>query len=37
MTNSMTANAEGISITRIFDAPRDIVFSAWITPASFAA
>jgi len=36
MTNTMTANDEGISITRIFDAPREAVFNAWITPASFA-
>ena len=37
MTNTMTANADGIVINRIFDAPRDVVFNAWITPASFAA
>ena len=37
MTNRMTATAEGIDITRIFDAPREVVFNAWITPASFAA
>ena len=36
MTNSMEAGAEGISITRIFDAPREVVFKAWTTPASFA-
>ncbi len=36
MTNSMTANARGISITRIFDAPREVVFKAWTTPAFFA-
>lgn len=36
MTNSMEAGAEGISITRIFDAPPEVVFKAWTTPASFA-
>jgi uncharacterized protein YndB with AHSA1/START domain len=36
MTNSMAANAKGISITRLFDAPREAVFKAWTTPASFA-
>ena len=37
MTNTITTNGDGISITRIFDAPREVVFDAWITPASFAA
>jgi uncharacterized protein YndB with AHSA1/START domain len=32
----MTANAEGISITRLFDAPREVVFKVWTTAASFA-
>lgn len=35
--NTMEANDKGIVITRSFDAPRDVVFNAWITPASFAA
>lgn len=37
MTKELTTSADGISITRIFDAPRAVVFNAWITPASFAA
>ncbi|MFG2559411.1 SRPBCC domain-containing protein [Streptomyces sp. NPDC048496] len=28
---------EGIDITRIFDAPRELVFEAWTTPEHFAA
>jgi uncharacterized protein YndB with AHSA1/START domain len=28
---------EGISITRTFDAPRELVFAAWTDPAQFAA
>ena len=34
MTDTMTSSTDGISITRIFDAPRELVFDAWITPAS---
>jgi len=37
MTNTMTADDGGIAITRVFDAPREAVFAAWTTPASFAA
>jgi len=37
MTNTMTADSDGIAITRVFDAPREVVFRAWTTPASFAA
>jgi len=33
----MTADSDGIAITRVFDAPREVVFRAWTTPASFAA
>ncbi|MCX4532310.1 SRPBCC family protein [Streptomyces sp. NPDC002596] len=34
----MTESArEGIDITRIFDAPRELVFEAWTTPEHFAA
>jgi len=36
MSNDLTTNADGIAITRIFDAPRELVFDAWITPTSFA-
>jgi uncharacterized protein YndB with AHSA1/START domain len=36
LTDTMTSSVEGISITRIFDAPRELVFDAWITPSSFA-
>ncbi|KOU37049.1 SRPBCC family protein [Streptomyces sp. WM6378] len=28
---------DGIEITRVFDAPRDLVFRAWTTPEHFAA
>ena len=31
-----TANAEGITIVRIFDAPRELVFDAWTQPLQFA-
>jgi uncharacterized protein YndB with AHSA1/START domain len=30
------ATAEGITITRVFDAPRELVFRAWTDPARFA-
>ncbi|GAA3480651.1 SRPBCC family protein [Streptomyces yanii] len=34
----MTESArEGIDISRIFDAPRELVFEAWTTPEHFAA
>ena len=29
--------AEGATITRIFAAPRELVYDAWVTPAHFAA
>lgn len=28
---------DGITITRVFDAPRELVFRAWTTPEQFAA
>ncbi|WP_049579579.1 SRPBCC domain-containing protein [Streptomyces sp. SBT349] len=28
--------AEGFTVTRVFDAPREMVFRAWTTPARFA-
>jgi uncharacterized protein YndB with AHSA1/START domain len=31
-----TATDAGISMTRVFDAPRDLVFAAWTEPARFA-
>jgi uncharacterized protein YndB with AHSA1/START domain len=34
MSNDTTT--EGIEITRVFDAPRELVFRAWIEPESFA-
>jgi uncharacterized protein YndB with AHSA1/START domain len=37
MTDTITTDSEGIAITRTFDAPREAVFDAWTTPASFAA
>ena len=37
LASTMTTSVDGIVITRIFDAPREFVFDAWITPASFAA
>jgi len=37
LDNTVIASIDGIVITRIFDAPRELVFDAWITPASFAA
>jgi uncharacterized protein YndB with AHSA1/START domain len=33
---TVEATADGITITRVFDAPREAVFRAWIEPASFA-
>ncbi|MCW2720188.1 SRPBCC domain-containing protein [Pseudonocardia sp.] len=33
---SDTTTTPGIEITRRFDAPRELVFRAWTTPASFA-
>jgi uncharacterized protein YndB with AHSA1/START domain len=33
---TMEANAEGLTITRIFNAPPDAVFRAWIEPEPFA-
>jgi uncharacterized protein YndB with AHSA1/START domain len=35
-TPQSTATGEGISITRVFDAPRALVFQAWTDPAQFA-
>ena len=34
--NSLQAGIDGITIVRVFDAPRELVFNAWITPESFA-
>jgi uncharacterized protein YndB with AHSA1/START domain len=34
---SATAEADGISIVRIFDAPREEVFRAWTEPEAFGA
>jgi uncharacterized protein YndB with AHSA1/START domain len=31
------APTDGITITRVFDAPRELVFRAWTTPEHFAA
>jgi uncharacterized protein YndB with AHSA1/START domain len=31
-----TATADGIDITRVFDAPRELVFRAWTEPERFA-
>ena len=31
-----TATDAGISMTRVFDAPRELVFAAWTEPARFA-
>jgi uncharacterized protein YndB with AHSA1/START domain len=33
---SAASDAEGITIVRIFDAPRDLVFKAWTEPERFA-
>ena len=33
---STTVTAEGITITRVFDAPREAVFAAWTDPKQFA-
>jgi uncharacterized protein YndB with AHSA1/START domain len=30
-------DTSGVTITRTFAAPRELVFDAWVTPASFAA
>ena len=35
MTSSTTATAEGITITRAFDAPPEAVFAAWTDPEQF--
>jgi uncharacterized protein YndB with AHSA1/START domain len=32
-----SAPTEGFTITRVFDAPRELVFRAWTDPAQFAA
>ncbi len=37
MTDSATSSAEGIEITRVFDAPRELVFKAWTEPERFAS
>jgi uncharacterized protein YndB with AHSA1/START domain len=34
---SVTSDAEGIMIVRIFDAPRELVFKEWTEPERFAA
>ena len=34
--NESGAAADGITITRVFDAPRELVFQAWTDPARFA-
>jgi uncharacterized protein YndB with AHSA1/START domain len=34
--SSSTAAGRGITITRVFDAPRELVFKAWTEPARFA-
>lgn len=31
-----TVTADGLTITRVFDAPRQLVWTAWIDPAQFA-
>jgi len=37
MTNAKpTTGAEGATITRTFNAPRELVYDAWVTPARFA-
>ncbi len=35
MTTTTTATAEGITIARVFAAPREAVFAAWTDPAQF--
>jgi len=35
-TNATSAQTGGITITRVFDAPRELVFKAWTEPARFA-
>jgi len=37
MKNTLTTNDEGISITRIFDAPREAVWAAWTDPEQVAS
>lgn len=37
MTNQDSTNAPQFSITRVFDAPRELVWRAWTDPTEFAA